>query len=226
MEGGRAPSQALTYRTSEADHSFATDNEACAAPKTYSKKTFSGSFSRSGDGGGFYLEVRRSAYSGQTDPGPRPADGRGDPVGNRPAGESLRGGLLPLLRQRPGGGPATTASSPWDDDADIVLFRADFEKLRAYWLAHPVEGYFWQDTRTDPGIILKSPRSARTTPPLSSRRSKALEMHHGLFVDIFRAGRLCAEQIPADADRVHQRCLTITPPAGTSRKGNRRSSTV
>src|SRR5699024_4486514 len=38
---GRAPSQALTCRTSEAEHSFAIDNEACAAPKKYSKKTFS-----------------------------------------------------------------------------------------------------------------------------------------------------------------------------------------
>ena len=27
-----------TCRTSETDHSFATDNEACAAPKNYSKK--------------------------------------------------------------------------------------------------------------------------------------------------------------------------------------------
>ena len=41
---------------------------------------------------------------------------------------------------------------PWDDDADIVLFRPDFEKLRAYWMAHPVEGYFWQDTRTRPRV--------------------------------------------------------------------------
>ena len=38
---GRALSQVITFRTSEADHSFATDNEACAAPKKYSKKTFS-----------------------------------------------------------------------------------------------------------------------------------------------------------------------------------------
>ena len=38
---GRALSQALICRTSEVDHSFATDNEACAAPKKCSKKTFS-----------------------------------------------------------------------------------------------------------------------------------------------------------------------------------------
>ena len=38
---GRAPSQVLSYRTSEADHSFATDHEACAALGKYSKKTFS-----------------------------------------------------------------------------------------------------------------------------------------------------------------------------------------
>ncbi len=37
---GRAPSHALSHRTSEADHSFATDNEACAAPKKYSKNKF------------------------------------------------------------------------------------------------------------------------------------------------------------------------------------------
>ena len=49
MEGGRAPSQALTCRTSEAEHSFAIDNEACAAPKKYSKKTFSINWDRAAD---------------------------------------------------------------------------------------------------------------------------------------------------------------------------------
>ena len=37
---GRALSQAPTSRTSETAHSFATDNEACAAPQKYSKNFF------------------------------------------------------------------------------------------------------------------------------------------------------------------------------------------
>ncbi len=68
---------------------------------------------------------------------------------------------------------------PWDDDADIVLFRKDFEKLRATGMAHPVDGYFYQDTSTDPGYHIKITKIRKGTPPMSNRRSKTVRCTTG-----------------------------------------------
>lgn len=74
---------------------------------------------------------------------------------------------------------------PWDDDADIVMFRRDFEKLRAYWAAHPVDGYFYQDVTTDPGYTIKITKIRKNGTAFVEPQIKDLNMHHGMFVDIF-----------------------------------------
>ncbi len=74
---------------------------------------------------------------------------------------------------------------PWDDDADIVLFRKDFEKLRAYWAAHPVDGYFYQDVTTDPGYSVKITKIRKNGTAFVEPQLKDCDMHHGMFVDIF-----------------------------------------
>ncbi len=74
---------------------------------------------------------------------------------------------------------------PWDDDADIVLFRKDFEKLKAYWAAHPVDGYFYQDVTTDPGYHIKITKVRKLGTAYAEPQVKDCEMHHGMFVDIF-----------------------------------------
>ena len=74
---------------------------------------------------------------------------------------------------------------PWDDDADIVLFRKDFEKLKSYWTSHPVDGYFYQDTSTDPGYHIKITKIRKRNTAYAEPQVKDCEMHHGMFVDIF-----------------------------------------
>jgi len=74
---------------------------------------------------------------------------------------------------------------PWDDDADIVMFREDFLKLRAYWLQNPVPGYFFQDTETDPGYHLKITKIRKDNTSFVEPQIKDWQMHHGLFADIF-----------------------------------------
>ena len=74
---------------------------------------------------------------------------------------------------------------PWDDDADIVLFRKDFEKLKAYWAEHPVEGYFYQDITTDPGYHIKITKIRKNGTAFVEPQIKDCDMHHGMFVDIF-----------------------------------------
>ena len=74
---------------------------------------------------------------------------------------------------------------PWDDDADIVLFREDFERLKAYWAAHPVEGYFYQDISTDSGYHIKITKIRKLGTAYAEPQVKDCDMHHGMFVDIF-----------------------------------------
>ncbi len=74
---------------------------------------------------------------------------------------------------------------PWDDDADIVLFRKDFEKLNAYWAEHPVDGYFYQDTATDKGYNIKITKIRKNGTAFVEPQVKDRDMHHGMFVDIF-----------------------------------------
>lgn len=74
---------------------------------------------------------------------------------------------------------------PWDDDADIIMFRADYEKLRAYWLEHPQKGYFFQDVETDPGYNIKITKIRKDNTAFVEPYVKDRRMHHGLFVDIF-----------------------------------------
>lgn len=74
---------------------------------------------------------------------------------------------------------------PWDDDADVIMFRSDYEKLRAYWLSHPVQGYFFQDVQTDPGYNIKITKIRRDHTAFVEPYVKDRKMHHGFFVDIF-----------------------------------------
>ena len=74
---------------------------------------------------------------------------------------------------------------PWDDDADVVMFRADYEKLRSWWIQNPVEGYFFQDTQTDPGYRMKITKIRKNNTAFVEPRMQHWDCHHGMFVDIF-----------------------------------------
>jgi len=74
---------------------------------------------------------------------------------------------------------------PWDDDADLVMFRADYERFREEWLRDPQEGYFFQDVKTDPGYRLKITKIRKNNTAFVEPQMKDDQMHHGLFVDIF-----------------------------------------
>lgn len=74
---------------------------------------------------------------------------------------------------------------PWDDDADIIMFRKDYDRFRELWLQNPVEGYFFQDVETDKGYNMKFAKIRKKNTAFAEVQNKALNMHHGIFVDIF-----------------------------------------
>lgn len=74
---------------------------------------------------------------------------------------------------------------PWDDDVDIVLYRKDFEALKAAWQEEKPAGYFYQDSETDPGYRLKITKIRKDGTALVEPKFKDVEMHHGIWVDLF-----------------------------------------
>ena len=70
----------------------------------------------------------------------------------------------------------------------LSCFRRDFEKLRAYWAAHPVDGYFYQDVTTDPGYTIKITKIRKNGTAFVEPQIKDLNMHHGMFCRHFCVG--------------------------------------
>ncbi len=91
---------------------------------------------------------------------------------------------------------------PWDDDADLIMFRADFEKLCAIAPTAFKEPYFWQTNETDPGSLRRHGqlRNSLTTCILQSeaRNGKALyRFNQGIFLDVF-----ILDEVPDDAEEL------------------------
>ena len=74
---------------------------------------------------------------------------------------------------------------PWDDDADLIFFRDQYEKFRRLWLEKKPEGYFFQDISTDPGYHIKIAKIRKNNTAFVEPQVKDFPMHHGIFVDLF-----------------------------------------
>ena len=74
---------------------------------------------------------------------------------------------------------------PWDNDADVVMFREDYERFKKLWQENPVPGYFFQDEYTDKGYTMKFAKIRKNNTAFAEIRNKDADMHHGIFVDIF-----------------------------------------
>ena len=74
---------------------------------------------------------------------------------------------------------------PWDDDVDVALPRADYEKFLYEAPKLLPEYLFLQNYKTDPQFpkIFTKLRDSRTTYVETAYRK--LKMHHGVFIDIF-----------------------------------------
>lgn len=73
---------------------------------------------------------------------------------------------------------------PWDDDVDVIMRRADYERLLAAAPAVLGEMFFLQCWRTDPGFqqfFAKLRRHGSRFRQVGEREA----MHHGIFLDIF-----------------------------------------
>lgn len=74
---------------------------------------------------------------------------------------------------------------PWDDDIDLGMMRADFERLFEIYAASPIEGTYLQSHRNEPDYPypfakLRLDGTRVTEPAFTGRKG-----HEGVFIDIF-----------------------------------------
>ncbi len=79
---------------------------------------------------------------------------------------------------------------PWDDDLDIALLRPDYEKLLELLKRRPIEGCFLQTFDTDPHYVQPYAKLRLDHTRYVESYWKDIDMHQGVFVDIFPLDRI------------------------------------
>ena len=86
---------------------------------------------------------------------------------------------------------------PWDDDIDIMMPRADFDKLNAVALQEFKHPYFWQNEYTDPGSnrIHSKLRNSLTTGITRYEASYGFKCNLGIAIGIFPIDNIPSEGV-------------------------------
>lgn len=74
---------------------------------------------------------------------------------------------------------------PWDDDLDIGLLRADYEKLLSILREQPIDGCFLQEYSTEEHYIFPFAKLRLNNTKYLEKFSMKVDMHQGIFIDIF-----------------------------------------
>lgn len=80
---------------------------------------------------------------------------------------------------------------PWDDDIDIMMPRADYEKLLRIWPKAVRTGYILQNYREEPDLPNNFAKIRKDhTTFIQEEREKNCTYHKGIFIDIFPFDRV------------------------------------
>lgn len=74
---------------------------------------------------------------------------------------------------------------PWDDDIDIGMPRADFDRFAKIANEHLPEGLFYQDKMSDVNYPYSYAKIRKDNTLFIERPLKDIDMHHGVYIDIF-----------------------------------------
>ena len=74
---------------------------------------------------------------------------------------------------------------PWDDDIDVGMLRADYEKLIAEGQKFLPEGYFLQSIETEKGFLCSFAKIRNSNTTFVEKSIRHSKINHGVYIDIF-----------------------------------------
>ncbi len=79
---------------------------------------------------------------------------------------------------------------PWDDDLDVCMPRADYERFLFLWNEHPQKGYLLQNKENAPVFCQSFSKLRKDHTTFLEVASEAGVIHTGIFIDIFPIDRI------------------------------------
>lgn len=80
---------------------------------------------------------------------------------------------------------------PWDDDVDICMERAQYERFLNLWSENPVDGYFLQGTRSSDVTTINHTKIRKDNTVFAGSFEHEREgAHRGIWIDIFPLDRV------------------------------------
>lgn len=79
---------------------------------------------------------------------------------------------------------------PWDDDLDVCMPRAEYERFIEIWLKNSPEGYVLQNKENDPCFTQSFTKIRKEHTTFLQFEFEAGKQHTGIFVDIFPIDRI------------------------------------
>ena len=74
---------------------------------------------------------------------------------------------------------------PWDDDIDVCMPRADYDRLAEIWGREASSRFFYQSPDTDPHYFLTYAKIRLNGTEVYEERFEKAKFHKGIFMDIF-----------------------------------------
>lgn len=74
---------------------------------------------------------------------------------------------------------------PWDDDIDVAMMRADYERFAEICQEELDSQYFYQSPETDPYYFLTYAKIRKNNTEIYEERFRNSKFHKGIFIDIF-----------------------------------------
>lgn len=93
----------------------------------------------------------------------------------------------------------------WDDDIDVAMPREDYERLQTLYRENQIPGLFLQSAETDPMFSRAILKLRLDGSELIEKSTANVQMHQGIYIDIFPIDYVDSEKISCRAKRI--RCL-------------------
>lgn len=74
---------------------------------------------------------------------------------------------------------------PWDDDADIFMFKEDYKKFEQVCKGDLNDNFFLQNSSTDKNYKMSLPKVRMNNTAFVEGCTRDWDIHHGIYVDIF-----------------------------------------